>query len=113
VQSHTTAGDSRNVANPRNTNGHRRRILRKRVLAHYTNCAICGLPVDKTLPVHDPGAPEVDEILPVSLGGDPLAWRNVQLAHRLCNQQKGNKTEHAPPPPTVTTIQQPVTSRAW
>jgi 5-methylcytosine-specific restriction endonuclease McrA len=97
--------------NPRRTNGHRRSQLRARVLAHYTHCALCGELVDKTLPPNDPGAPEVDEIIPVSLGGSPLAWRNVQLAHRACNQRKGNKLDHpAVDHPAVST---PRTSRTW
>lgn len=79
------------ATNPRRANGHRRTQLRRRVLAAYDTCALCGHPVDKTLPPNDPGAPEVDEIIPVSLGGDPLAWTNVQLSHRLCNQRKGNR----------------------
>ncbi len=33
---------------------------------------------------------EVDEIIPVSKGGDPLDIRNCQLVHRVCNQRKGN-----------------------
>lgn len=97
-------------ANPRYANGHRRRRLRARVLSHYTHCALCGRPVDKTLPPNHPGAPEVDEKIPVSRGGNPLLWSNVQLAHRICNQRKGNRTH------TTTKIEpasQPLTSRAW
>jgi 5-methylcytosine-specific restriction endonuclease McrA len=97
------------ATNTRYANGHRRRRLRARVLAHYTHCALCGSPVDKTLPATDPGAPEVDEIIPVSRGGDPLAWSNVQLTHRACNQAKGNRLGHTPrPAPTP-----PATSRNW
>lgn len=99
-----------NGANPRNANGHRRRRLRRRVLAAYTLCALCGKWVDKTLPYTDPGAPEVDEILPVSLGGNPLLWSNVQLAHRACNQAKRNKPDYVAPPNPV---QRPITSRSW
>lgn len=33
---------------------------------------------------------EVDEIIPVSKGGDPLLFENTQPAHRICNQRKGN-----------------------
>lgn len=33
---------------------------------------------------------EVDEVVPVSLGGDPLDFANTQPAHRICNQRKGN-----------------------
>lgn len=100
--------------NPRNANGHRRRELRKRVLAEETTCGICGHPVDKTLTVllgqhgrrcgdvncqgcvPHPMRPEVDEIVPVSLGGNPLERSNVRLAHRICNQRRGNgKRERA------------------
>lgn len=100
------------MGNPRYANGHRRRQLRKRVLAHYSDCALCGRPVDKTLPPNDPGAPEVHEIIPVSLGGDPLAWRNVRLTHRICNQQRGNRTDDVDTADTRPP-QQPRTSRSW
>ena len=33
---------------------------------------------------------EVDEIIPVSLGGDPLSRENTQPTHRICNERKGN-----------------------
>ena len=34
---------------------------------------------------------EVDEIFPVSKGGSPYEKENVQAAHRICNQRKGNR----------------------
>lgn len=103
------------MPNPRRRNGHRRSQLRRRVLAAYDVCAwpLCewpGQPIDKTLPIHHPLAGEVDEIIPVSRGGDPLAWDNVRLLHRICNQRRGNGTRHTPtrtPPPPLTT------SRNW
>lgn len=101
------------MANPRNANGHRRRQIRRRVLAAYTHCALCGLPVDKTLPHTDPGAPEVDEITPVSLGGDPLAWSNVQLAHRICNQRKSNHVTPTRPDRLAIAPPPAPTSRDW
>lgn len=94
--------------NPRNANGHRRRELRKRVLAEETHCGLCGGGVDKTLTmmrgqhgprcsnrecagcVPHPMRAEVDEIVPVSLGGNPLDRSNVRLAHRECNRRRGN-----------------------
>lgn len=75
---------------PRKANGWKRAKLRQRVLAAYDTCAICGKPVDKTLDTPHPMSAEVDEIIPVSRGGDPLAWNNVQLTHRCCNQMKSN-----------------------
>lgn len=82
--------------NPRYANGHRRRKLRARVLAEEDVCALCRRPVDKTLRLGPDGRPhplsaEVDEIVPVSRGGSPYERANVQLAHRRCNQRKGNR----------------------
>jgi len=78
--------------NPRRANGHRRNQVRARVLREEDDCWLCGLPVDKTLPPHLPGSPEVDEIVPVSLGGDPIDRTNCRLSHRLCNVRRGNGT---------------------
>jgi hypothetical protein len=97
-------------ANPRRANGHRRDKVRKRVLAEEDTCWLCGHPVDKTLKTPDPGSPEIDEIVPVSLGGDPFARANCRLAHRLriCNVRRGNGTREpsAAPKPLKT-------SRNW
>lgn len=76
----------------RYANGHRRRQVRRQVLAEETTCWLCGLPVDKTLRTPDPGSPEVDEILPVSLGGSPIDRTNCRLSHRICNERRGNGT---------------------
>lgn len=78
--------------NPRRRNGSRRTKLRRRVLAAYDTCWICGRPVDKTLPPGHPLSGEVDEVIPVSRGGSPLEWDNLRLAHRICNQRRGNHT---------------------
>lgn len=87
------------AANPRYSNGHRRRELRKRVRAMGLPCAICGRPIDYTLTTYvdprdgrrkpHPMSYELDEIVPVSKGGSPLDPRNVQPTHRICNQRKG------------------------
>jgi hypothetical protein len=79
--------------NERVSNGYRRRMLRQRVLAACDVCAICGKPVDKTLKTPHPMSAEVDELIPVSRGGDPYSCR---LTHRICNRFKSDKTdEHA------------------
>ena len=72
-------------------NGHRRRILRARVKAMGLPCALCGQPIDYSLLALDPWSYELDEIVPVSLGGSELDPDNVQPAHRICNQRKGNR----------------------
>ncbi|MCI1984087.1 MAG: HNH endonuclease [Bifidobacteriaceae bacterium] len=79
-------------SNPRYAFASRRREIRKRVLAYYDTCAICGKPVDKSLKTPDPMSAEVDEIIPVSRGGSPIEWGNVQLTHRRCNRIKSNKS---------------------
>ncbi len=103
------------MGNPRYANGHRRRQLRKRILAEEYYCHICHGAVDKTLKVDSDGKPhplsaEVDEIIPISLGGSPLDRNNCRLAHRICNQQKGNKILPTKPEPVE--VPYPL-SRGW
>ena len=81
--------------NERVSNGWRRRQLRARVLAAYDVCAICGKPVDKTLKTPHPMSAEVDELIPVSRGGDPYSFTNCRLTHRICNRMKSDKTSAA------------------
>lgn len=81
--------------NPRNRNGHARRKLRNYVRSLGLPCAICGRPIDYSLPPGHPMGYELDEICPVALGGDPLDKRNVQPAHRICNERKGASVENA------------------
>lgn len=87
-------------SNPRNSNGSARRALRRRVAALGLPCAICGAPIDYSLPAGDPMAYELDEIVPVSRyaeGGYASARAaaldpsNVRAAHRICNQRRGNR----------------------
>lgn len=84
------------MGNPRYKNGHRRRTLRARIKAQGRPCAICGGPIDYELPAGHPMSYELDEIIPVSKGGNPLDINNVQPAHRLCNQRKSNKVKQKP-----------------
>lgn len=89
-------------ANPRRSNGHRRDELRRWLASQQLPCALCGKPIDYSLTTwvdprdgrvkRHPMSFEVDEIVPVSKGGDPLDRGNVQPAHRICNQTRGNKT---------------------
>ena len=87
------------MGNPRRANGHRRDKVRARVLREEDDCWLCGKPVDKTLPPFLHGSPEVDEIVPVSLGGDPLARANCRLAHRwhLQHSQRERNAQAARP----------------
>lgn len=88
--------------NPRRANGSRRTKLMARLKAMRLPCALCGKPIDYELTTwRDPKDGklkphpmrfEVDEIIPVSRGGDPLEWSNLQPSHRICNQKRGNMT---------------------
>jgi 5-methylcytosine-specific restriction endonuclease McrA len=74
------------------------RRVRARVLATSDLCGLCG----------HPGAREVDLIIPLSLGGDPLDPANLRPAHgtsdpcpwclRACNQSRGNRDQPSPAP---------------
>lgn len=77
--------------NPRRANGSRRTRLRNRVRAMGLPCHICGQPIDYDLPAGHPMSYELDELVPVSRGGDPFDPDNVAPAHRICNQRRGNR----------------------
>ena len=86
-------------ANPRYSNGARRRAIRSRWAGIGAPCALCGREIDYSLPAGHPMSFEVDEIVPVSKGGDPLDFGNTQPAHRICNQRKGNGIVRKGKPP--------------
>lgn len=86
---------------------HRRRRakLAARVFAEEDVCWLCGAPVDKSLrgvrvydprtgrhPLH-PGSPVLDEVVPVSRGGDALDRDNIHLAHWFCNDYRGARMD--------------------
>lgn len=76
--------------NPRYRNYSARVKLRNRLKAEGRPCALCGQPIDYTLPARHPMSFEMDEIVPVSKGGSPIDYDNVQAAHRICNERKGD-----------------------
>lgn len=83
--------------NVRTRNGAARRKARARLRAEGRPCWICeafGRPasIDYSLPSGHPFSFEVDELVPVSLGGSPIDYANLAAAHRRCNQWRGNKT---------------------
>ena len=83
--------------NPRYSNGSARRKLRRWLRDQHRPCWICAAfgrnaTIDYDLPAGHPGSFEVDELIPVSLGGDPLDKSNVDAVHRACNEWRHNKT---------------------
>lgn len=84
-------------SNPRSKNGNARRKLRARLRAEGRGCWICrafGRPdhIDYDLPSTHPGAFEVDELIPVSKGGSPIDYSNLDATHRRCNEWRGNRS---------------------
>lgn len=80
------------MGNPRRANGSRRDKVRATVRSWGRPCAICGQPIDYSLPPGHPDSFEVDEIVPVSKGGSPFDVGNCQPAHRRCNQWRGARS---------------------
>lgn len=64
---------------------------RRTALASADVCAICGLPIDKSLRFPHPMSATVDHIIPISRGGHPSDPQNLQAAHLICNQMKAAK----------------------
>lgn len=87
------------MGNPRRANGARRDSIRARWRAIGDPCHICGHPIDYSLgmiadPLTGKRRPHpmsfvVDEIVPVSKGGDPLDFANTRPAHWICNARRG------------------------
>jgi len=65
---------------------HNRAILRKTA----TVCALCGMPIDKSLKYPNPMSISIDHIIPVALGGRSTI-DNLQATHLICNKAKGKK----------------------
>jgi len=83
--------------NPRYANGTRRTKLRRWLRSQGRPCWICRAfgrdgTIDYSLPARHPLSFEVDELVPVSLGGDPLDPFNVDATHRCCNQWRSNRS---------------------
>ncbi|PWJ22793.1 HNH endonuclease [Branchiibius hedensis] len=79
------------MTNPRRSNGTRRDRLVRRVKREENTCHLCGQPVNIQLPAGRPGSPEIDELIPVALGGSPYDRNNCRLAHRWCNRHRWHK----------------------
>lgn len=72
--------------NERGIYQHNKAILRKT----STVCALCGMPIDKSLRYPNPMSISIDHIIPVALGGRSTI-DNLQATHLICNKEKGKK----------------------
>ena len=84
---------ARKNTRPDHDGTHRQALERnkKKLLLSQSVCGICGRPVDKRIRYPNPLAPCIDHIIPIDRGGHPSDISNLQLAHWICNRQKGNK----------------------
>lgn len=55
-------------------------------------CALCGHPINYTLPGRRPDGPSVDHIVPRRFGGDLTNPNNLRPAHTGCNARRGDTT---------------------
>lgn len=66
--------------------------LKKLVERDGLKCAICGKVCDwndhSWSKYSGPMYPSIDHIVPMAKGG-PHTWENVQVAHIICNSEKG------------------------
>lgn len=76
------------VAN--NRDYHIREKFKKLVFAGEPPCYLCGLDIDYNLPSGLSGSPEMDDIIPVSKGGNPLDRENLRAVHKSCNIRRNN-----------------------
>ena len=104
-----TRGGKRGGANPRYAYRTRREALRARLKAEGNPCHICGRAIDYSLPAGHPLSFEVDEVVPIKHGGDPLSYENCKASHRICNQKKGAKLDWR----TMRVPVAPSCSREW
>ena len=72
--------------NERGIYAHNKALLRKTA----TVCALCGMPLNKSLRYPDPMSISIDHIIPVALGGKSTL-DNLQPTHLICNKNKGKK----------------------
>ena len=109
----TTTGERKQ--NPRRANGAARNRIRARWRAIGAPCAICGRAIDYSLGMitdprtgrrrPDPRSFVLDEIVPVSRGGDPFSFENTRPAHWICNARRGDGTRTTGP--TTRALPQP------
>lgn len=88
--------------NPRQAHRAARKALKARIASRGEACAICGRPIDYSLPQGHPLCYELDEKVPLSLIHPAMREKaaldpdNVQPVHRICNERRGNALTSAP-----------------
>jgi 5-methylcytosine-specific restriction endonuclease McrA len=78
--------------------------LKARVFREESHCWRCHRWVDQGLEPRTPWSRSLDHVIPLHLGGPPLARWNARLAHIRCNSSRGAR---------VAVLALPVPSRDW
>ena len=70
----------------------KRRALKRRLRKEESCCWLCGFPLQDDAHWKTDWATEMDELLPVRQGGDPLGSNtDIHLVHRCCNNHRNAK----------------------
>lgn len=94
------------MANKRNDHSYtkKRDALKRQCKANNKPCALCGKPIDYTLPYTHAMSFTADHIEAIANGGKMLG--PLQPAHRSCNSRKGANQ-------AVKEVREPKPSRDW
>ena len=66
---------------PRISGKYKERRLKVLAMAGYV-CHYCGQTAD-----------QVDHVVPISKGGDPMSWENMVASCKFCNTSKGDRSQ--------------------
>lgn len=85
----------------------RRDALKRRAMKNQEPCALCGEPIDFTLPYTHAKSFTADHIHPVNAGGNMIG--PLQPSHRGCNSRKGDGTNKSPIPQPMSPVRSTTT----
>lgn len=54
-------------------------------------CHLCGAPIDPAVRPYSAMGATIDHVVPLSAGGSRRSKSNMRLAHRRCNNERGNR----------------------
>ena len=65
------------------------KVIRRRLFATATTCALCGYLLDRDAPPRSRWAPSIDHIIPIAEGGLPFEPTNLRVVHYGENASRG------------------------
>ena len=75
----------------RGHNGHGYRQMWRAIIEapEFLVCALCYLPIDRSIRGRQSAAPSLDMVVPWARGGDPKDPSNYRPSHYGCNSRRG------------------------